>query len=883
MKKVAVLLTVLMCIVFYCTMVHAASTPPEIDSSLLEYGADRGTELTIPNFDLTKRGAKFNEKETTAEATFTRPGNSWFGTGCYKMTPKTGRGLESYGSVSLKPNRKYILTALVYSDYSRDNCEVDIIMKSFDKDGIRSHQNRLGTPAKTDGWQRVEKIFTTDAVCCSGVINIALYGFNIPDEENSFYITDLHILELPLEEITPLAPGEGMIFGGSSGKYNMKVSNVTETEETITIRTTAAEFVFDKTNDTVLVSQHMNTRRDLVSLTMNKSLENLSLLSKSNNEAVLTTGEGGVTFGVQMDSMMLISNHGEEDLFIRCQSIFSGDWNRSYFGNVVSKDDIGGFTINPCIPLGIGRFCRYSVSDDVDFDNVYNDPEFISFSKAGWYFDYQISSGEILGVSAFPAREYDWEDSFESTYINYYRDGNNARFAQDAELYGVDVGVFWDYTKKEWGMSYGNTYEVATGYEWKFKNDIATAHKNGIKVAPFMSMYFWYNRDIDEYINEVKRHRDTYGIDGIYSDGTPDLDWLVAYEGARKLRELFPDGPLIVHQTGAPGNGSPPAGLPDLFIPAVDSYFTITLRGEDLPGEGINWKYVEDVSSGYNVSNAIGVLKGNKWKENGQVIPQYKQNLISLLYNGRARVESRDENSEVKYATLYDELLHKLHINYLVHQNRSDYYNEHYLPYVHKLIREDDYYGSEIEEQKGIKTLAEYSFGQTSHLSSWTVESSGDSYVSIEEIDGNNALCIDDCGTINAKGSVTKDIGKQSGRLRLDVDVRTDKKGSAQISFDDATGNSCFKLLMDNGNIRVTDNTGSYKIVGDYLPDTWYTITVIVDCGAKTITIMKDGKTLAKDIKFYYKAGVPNTLVLSSSDTGSQAAYFANFELIRGF
>ncbi|MBO5007597.1 MAG: hypothetical protein J6D26_02040 [Clostridia bacterium] len=880
MKRFLIIITVLLCTMLLCLTVYAASSPPEIDSALLEYGAERGTEIAIPNFDLTKTGAKFNSKETTAYTTF----HSLDGTtGCYMLTPKTGRNVLSQGSMSLKPNRNYILTALIYSDYSRDNCEVDIILKSYDKDGNLSHSNRIGTPAKTDGWQRIEKTFTTGAVCNSGLINIALYGFSIPDNANSFYISDLHIIELPAEEITPLSPGEGMIFGGSSGKYNMKVSDVTTGDETITVKTTAVKFVFNKSDDTVLISQHINTERNLVSLTLNKSLQNLSLLSKSDNEAVLTTGEGGVTFGVQMDSMMLISNHGDTDLQINCESVFKGDWNRSYQGHVVSKDDLGGFTINPYIPLGTGRLCRYTVSDDVDFDNVYNNPDFVTFSQAGWYIDYQISSGELLGVSIFPAREYDWQDSFESTYINYYKNGNTARFAQDAELYGVDVGVFWDYTKKSWGMSYGNIYEVASGYESKYKTDIAEAHNNGIKVAPYMSMYFWYNRDIDEYINEVKRHRDTYGIDGVYTDGTPDIEWLAAYEGARRLRELFPDGPIIVHQTGKHGNGGPPAGLHDMFIPAIDSYFTITLRGEDIPGEGIDWSYAREIAPGYNVSNAIGLLKGNAWMENDEVMPEYKQNLISLLYNGRARVESRDEGSEVKYASLYDTLLQKLRINYLVHQNRSDYYNEHYLPFVHKLIREDDYYGSEIEEEKGTKLLADYDFTKSSHLSSWSVDSGSMSSVSIEPVDGVNALCVDDGGGLNSKGAAVKNIGKQSGRLRLDIDVRTDASGSAQICFNDANGNSCMKLLMGNGIIRATDNTGSYDILESYEADTWHNITIIIDCGRKTFMIMKDDVTIAEDMHFYYKSGVPQALVLASSDTGTTTAYFSNLELLQGF
>ena len=47
--------------------------------------------------------------------------------------------------------------------------------------------------------------------------------------------------------------------------------------------------------------------------------------------------------------------------------------------------------------------------------------------------------------------------------------------------------------------------------------------------------------------------------------------------------------------------------------------------------------------------------------------------------------------------------------------------------------------------------------------------------------------------------------------------------------------------------------------------------------------IMKDDVTIAEDMHFYYKSGVPQALVLASSDTGTTTAYFSNLELLQGF
>ena len=880
MKKQCFCLSILIMMLFTYLPAAAETAPPAIDASLLDYGASRGTEVTLTDFDLTKEGASFNTQQTTSYTTFyPLDGNA----GCYQLTPKTGRNVLAKEKFSLKPNRNYIISALIYSDFDRNNCEVDIILRSYNEAGVLSHSSRLGTPAVTNGWQRIEKTVTTSSACSEGLINIALYGFDIPDSENLFYISDFHIIELPEEALVPKEPGEGMIFGGSSGKYNMKVESVKEETDTITVTTNGAEYIFDKTNDLVLASQRINKNRQVFTLTLNKSLSELYVLSKSENEAVLTTGEDGLTFGVQMDSMMLISNHGSEDLMVDLKSAFSGKWNRLFDGHLVAKDYIGGFTVNPFIPLGTGRLCRYEASNEVDFDGVHENTTFLSSASAGWQVDYTITSGELLGVSVFPGREYDWLDSFENTYINYFRLGNSDRFAQDAELYGVDVGVLWNYTKRGWGMSYGSSYEIVDNFTTKFKTDIQKAHEAGTKVAPYMSMYFWHNRDVDEYIADVKRYRDTYGIDGVYTDGTPDLEWLAAYEGVRKLRELFPDGPIIAHQTGKHGNGGPPTGMPDLFIPAIDSYLTISLRGEGVEGEGAYWPYAKEVASGYNLSNTIGVLKGDAWTKNGEVIPQYKQNLISLLYNGRARVESRDEGSDIQYATVYDKLLNKLRINYLVHQKQTDYYNEHYLPKVHNLIRDDEYYGSEITTEAGTNVLFENDFSTEAQLSEWEETLGSSTTVSVAAAGEDNALCINDGGSRQSRGSLTKGFDKQAGRLQLTFQMMTDADGNGEVYVSDDKGNNCFRIYAGNGAIRIMGASGAYKIVGTCEPDTWYTFTASIDCGAKRFSVWQDDEILVRNMHFYNKAGVPAGLTLATGDTGSGAVYFKNIELIQGF
>ncbi|NQT16379.1 MAG: hypothetical protein HQ582_26715 [Planctomycetes bacterium] len=104
--------------------------------------------------------------------------------------------------------------------------------------------------------------------------------------------------------------------------------------------------------------------------------------------------------------------------------------------------------------------------------------------------------------------------------------------------------------------------------------------------------------------------------------------WIESYRVMRRTRELFPDGCVYLHSTIGP-----PLFSRTMWCPFIDTYADFVLRGEGYPAEGPEDPYVRYVAAGYRTSNAIGMMKGDKWKG----VDGKRQLEIMLSYNGRAR------------------------------------------------------------------------------------------------------------------------------------------------------------------------------------------------------------------------------------------------------
>ncbi len=362
-------------------------------------------------------------------------------------------------------------------------------------------------------------------------------------------------------------------------------------------------------------------------------------------------------------------------------SKIGGIWNRFEAGNLLVVDDYGGFTVNPAIPLGSGRLTRTSIiTPALDFANRINDLNFLSKATPGWQISWTVSPGERIALSTFPPRPYDWDKSFNTRTMLTFALLPTSVYTAEYSPASFDIAILWDFSLRGYGLSYGQTLPAVN--DAVVKSHIAAIKAQGMSPISYMSAYFYYSRDPQEFINEVIRWRDQYGLEGIYTDGLPSQEWIVAYEEMRMLREAFPAGNLYVHTTGQSINGGPPLALPDIFMPFIDTYATATVRGEWVLGKGQNWAYQRYITSQFKKSNTIGIEKGDRWN-----IPESKQDDISLFYNGRTWFRSGPYNpTELNYwNNVYLPKLAALKQDWKQRGNLPNYFGNYYRPKVRQL------------------------------------------------------------------------------------------------------------------------------------------------------------------------------------------------------
>jgi hypothetical protein len=133
--------------------------------------------------------------------------------------------------------------------------------------------------------------------------------------------------------------------------------------------------------------------------------------------------------------------------------------------------------------------------------------------------------------------------------------------------------------------------------EGELARTVATAHRLGMKVIPYMSPFYSSARD-RVYWRNVRDRLARHGMDGLYFDGI-SFDILESYRVIREARRVVGDGPLYVHCTSDPVSRN-------VFCPFIDAYADYILRAEH--STALSDPYLRYVISGYNVSNAIGHL-----------------------------------------------------------------------------------------------------------------------------------------------------------------------------------------------------------------------------------------------------------------------------------
>jgi len=549
--------------------------------------------------------------------------------------------------------------------------------KMVDGAGKQVIWNLNGIPNKTDGWERWEWELASDPRAVHGVFSILFIRFPV---DGKFRMADLAVIELPPKKLTPYAKGEGATFRGGPGNLLMRVENVETDGEKIEVRTTGALYAFHPNKNTILAKQMLEREREVSLWKSSLGLNGLKILRKNEKECVIANDS--VTFGVQCDSLMMVVPHDE--LILSCK--IAGKWNRFACGHMTIIDEYGGMAVNPDRPFACGRLARTHVGrhyagivpgrirpGQVDFSGLYDDQTFLSRAKPGWEVSWHLSPGERLAISIFPPRPFPWKDSFGFGFLLARRrdplDGYPRRKRGDYR-----VEILWDFLQRSWAMSWGPRHVAHDDEE--LRAHVAAIKKAGSHPVVYASPQWYYSRDAEEFAAELKRLKDTYGIEGVYYDGIPSQEWVVAYEEMRMTREVFPDGPVILHATGQSYSGGPPLGEPSLKIPAIETYATATYTGELVYGYGYDWVYPRYVTSQYRKANCIGVMKHDAWEGPTEL----QQELIMLRHNGRCQYR--------KYPAESYQVLLGLKALWEEKGDEPDFYERYYLPKFEELTRD---------------------------------------------------------------------------------------------------------------------------------------------------------------------------------------------------
>ncbi|MCD6360108.1 MAG: hypothetical protein J7M38_04525 [Armatimonadetes bacterium] len=422
---------------------------------------------------------------------------------------------------------------------------------------------------------------------------------------------DIKLVELTPEPLPPIGTGAAVTFPGSAGSLDMRVATVRQLKimpPVTVVETTGAVYRVGGDGATITGSQRIGVEREAVTIHIAPPPGQLKVLRS--DESVYVLGNEKLEIGVQCDSLIVLAP-GVDATFTVTGS-YGGAWTQNQQGCVQVIDDDGGVCVYPYIVPGTG--VGYEVEQEPG-----------DLTRPGWKCSYELGAGTLLGVSIFLPRPYDWEKSFDwqlAHTSNYPTDSALETWSRYVKLVTLHEGMWAGGSPR----THVGPYEPLDADQ--FRRVIATCHRLGLKLIPYMSPYYFYDQSIDAFLENLAERREKYGFDGIYYDGIYFKDWVKSYKIMRRTREMFPDGPIYLHTSWGP-----PVGQHDIWCPFVDTYADIVLRGEgrqsDRPDDG----YMRYVAAGYKLSNAIGLMKGHKW-----AIPYAEQLTIMLSYNGRARL-----------------------------------------------------------------------------------------------------------------------------------------------------------------------------------------------------------------------------------------------------
>lgn len=652
-------------------------------SSAQEVSSPAAREIVLESFDLGSPNARwqfqpgarfvFEAAEAGAPAhwRFERDG-----------TGQLGRGLWSRETFPVLPNRRYRMALHMRTDFRRADSELNAVLLLRDAEGNMLPGRRfIGLPARTEGpggWETVELEWVTPPAenLVSGAVS---FWFNLGEGSETpfdFRIARAQVLELPADVATDRSPVEQVTFRGGPGRLPLVVGPAERLDDgRLAVKTTGLRWMIDPKSGTIECHQRIGRKRKLCDFRLGGLLDGLTEVDAGPHVTVLRGPR--VALGFQCDGMLAIDPLVPAE--VAATAAIEAPFVRLGDGHLLASDGRGGFTVNPYPEPGSGQMprCR-AVTEDLDFTRFERlDLQSLSSAPAGWSVAWTLEPRERLFVSGFPPREYPWEQSFRGTWMLSQLEW------EPEETYGreywrhVAAWILWNPHLREWGMSFGDDYIPRD--PGRIRAHVAAIKEAGCAALFYSSAWFFASRDPDLWVDAVMEEVETFGFDGVYSDGLPAVEWLVGYEELRMLRERIDrDGPGLVYvHDSVPQSGRHPAA----WMPWLYTWADVTYMAEHVPSDaGIDWSWVRYVISGFRTTGGIGAVKGDRWDGPG-FGADIDRFLAGLVWNARiGGAGFRGHND--RYVPMRD----ALEALWREHGDEPDFYEGRFLPKARELF-----------------------------------------------------------------------------------------------------------------------------------------------------------------------------------------------------
>ncbi len=357
----------------------------------------------------------------------------------------------------------------------------------------------------------------------------------------------------------------------------MKIEKVDQDDTGIAVTTTGTEF-FLGNNGGVRCFQRIPIRREIARIELPKELLPLSI-KKRDDFACVVSGEG-ISLTLQGDSLIIL--RANKDFKVGLKGLFKPAYYAGKDGKWLFIDGLGGFGVYPV---------EKKETRTPDFE------------QSNWGLEYQVKKGDEIWFSVFPPRPYNWERAYGNLIAHegnqepycFPSDGlirSTAKFCKVLVVHSW----FWPGGDKAPWMIPRFVFKNAEDLK-KFNRMRDTAHRNGMKLVPYYSPFYYSGKD---FFGEIRRALDEYKVDGLYYDGVSN-DFRTSYRIVRKTRRMLGDDRILFRHCTRD-----PLGSNRIYCPFIDTYCDYIYRGEAGRASLKLDDFLRWTVSGYNISNAVG-------------------------------------------------------------------------------------------------------------------------------------------------------------------------------------------------------------------------------------------------------------------------------------